>query len=332
MRRVIIYLIFMLISSVHIISYSSDLDIKLPSEIGDFSQESSQQERSMESNSSSNSSQPEDDLEYHWWENECTRIKKYYDKYGKVEGYNGKTAAEVLQILQNEKKSLEDTLVTVEAAKPWDDLIKIAKEETNNATNESTSEEDFMNYTYDQIIDYMNTWSSGTKFPLSEKIRQKWKDTLTNTSSTASDAYARNNLKEYYLYKLDNNNVPPSNDDYKKEYSTGVLGNSDSSAEHTMDDVVQNAQNFLNQGASTIPINGDNLKKGSSTLYNILLSIGIFLAVAIGMYLGVKFMLSTAEDKAKVKEALVPYIAGCVVIFTAFTLWKVAILLLGGIS
>ncbi|MCI8481836.1 MAG: hypothetical protein HFJ27_01800 [Clostridia bacterium] len=52
----------------------------------------------------------------------------------------------------------------------------------------------------------------------------------------------------------------------------------------------------------------------------------------IGMYLGIKFMISSAEDKAKVKEALIPYIAGCVVVFGAFTIWRLVILLLSGLS
>lgn len=113
---------------------------------------------------------------------------------------------------------------------------------------------------------------------------------------------------------------------------SGLLGNADASAAHTPDEIINEANNFLNQGNSNPTIDGGNLKQASSTLYNILLSCGIFLAVAIGLYLGVKFMVSTAEDKAKVKEALIPYIAGCVIIFSAFIIWRVAILLLGGIG
>jgi hypothetical protein len=112
----------------------------------------------------------------------------------------------------------------------------------------------------------------------------------------------------------------------------GLLGKPDTSASHTPDEIIGNAQDFKNIGNATIPINGDNIKEGSSSLYNILLSIGIFLSVAIGLYLGVKFMLANAEDKAKVKEALIPYIAGCIVIFGAFIIWKLAITLLSEID
>ena len=45
----------------------------------------------------------------------------------------------------------------------------------------------------------------------------------------------------------------------------------------------------------------------------------------VGTIIGIQFMLASAEDKAKVKEALVPYIIGCVVIFGAFTIWSIAV-------
>lgn len=111
----------------------------------------------------------------------------------------------------------------------------------------------------------------------------------------------------------------------------GASGNSDAS--HTTDEIIGEAQDFLEQGKKEgETINGDNLKTASHTLYNILLSIGVIAAVIIGAYLGVKFMLASAEDKAKVKESLVPYIAGCIIIFGAFTIWKLAINLLGSID
>ena len=45
----------------------------------------------------------------------------------------------------------------------------------------------------------------------------------------------------------------------------------------------------------------------------------------VGTIIGIQFMIASAEDKAKVKEALVPYIIGCVVIFGAFTIWSIVV-------
>lgn len=63
----------------------------------------------------------------------------------------------------------------------------------------------------------------------------------------------------------------------------------------------------------------------STDLYNTLLAIGIVVAVAVGSVLGIKFMTSSVEGQAKIKELLVPYVAGCIVIFGAFGIWKIAV-------
>lgn len=166
-------------------------------------------------------------------------------------------------------------------------------------------------YTAAQVASYIDTYGVSNE---SEDVIKAWYNTL---KKAGYDEYL-----DALNYQVNDGEEP----------STGVLGNSNASASHTPDEIIGEAQDFINSGNATTTINGDNLTAASSTLYNILLSIGIFLAVAIGMYLGVKFMMSSAEDKAKVKEALIPYIAGCIVIFSAFIIWKLAITLLSGID
>lgn len=62
-----------------------------------------------------------------------------------------------------------------------------------------------------------------------------------------------------------------------------------------------------------------------SILFNSLVTMGVIITVAIGGVLGVKFMTSSAEDKAKVKESMIPYVVGSAVVFGAFTVWKICI-------
>lgn len=86
------------------------------------------------------------------------------------------------------------------------------------------------------------------------------------------------------------------------------------------------AQSFLRaSGGEDVGIDQTKLNDASSDIYNTLTSIGMVISVIVGLVLGIKFMLSNTEEKAKVKEALVPYIVGCVVIFGAFGIWKLII-------
>lgn len=112
--------------------------------------------------------------------------------------------------------------------------------------------------------------------------------------------------------------------------SDAILGDSSVSASHTLAEIITEGKSFIGKGTS--PIDEASLKEASDTFYNILLGIGIALALLIGVYLGIKFMTSTVDDKAKVKEALVPYIAGCVVIFGAFTIWKLVVTIFNGLA
>lgn len=91
-------------------------------------------------------------------------------------------------------------------------------------------------------------------------------------------------------------------------------------------DIISAGDEFLNSGdpADSV-IDETKLSNVSSKIYNILLVCGIGVAVIVGAILGITFIMSSAEGKAKVSETLVPYIVGCVVVFGAFGIWKMAI-------
>lgn len=98
-------------------------------------------------------------------------------------------------------------------------------------------------------------------------------------------------------------------------------------------DIVSEAGEFINVGKNeNSPINENALKTGSSTLYNVLLAIGIAVALIWGLVLGVQFVTGSLEDKADIKKGLIPYIIGCVIIFGAFDIWRLVINLLEPLS
>ena len=90
----------------------------------------------------------------------------------------------------------------------------------------------------------------------------------------------------------------------------------------TVDDVISDADNFLNLGDNTAgKISEENILNTSQLLYNILMVIGIIVAVTWGIILGIKFVTGALGDKAE----LIIYVFGCIVIFGATTIWKLVV-------
>lgn len=99
-----------------------------------------------------------------------------------------------------------------------------------------------------------------------------------------------------------------------------------SHAANGIDDIIKSGDQFISGG--NILLNQQKLNEKQSFIYNSLLTVGIILTVVIGGFLGIKFMIASAEDKAEIKQMLIPYVIGCVVIYGAFGIWKIIITIL----
>ena len=99
----------------------------------------------------------------------------------------------------------------------------------------------------------------------------------------------------------------------------------------SIDGIITGADDFVSDGADSHPININDLKPMSDTIYNVLLVLAVVVAVIIGLAIGIKFMTGSVSEKAQVKETLIPYIAGCVVIFGSFAIWKLVVEILSSI-
>lgn len=95
-------------------------------------------------------------------------------------------------------------------------------------------------------------------------------------------------------------------------------------------DVFSQGEDFIAIGTEST-ISEEDLRTPTSNMFNMLFIIGIGLSVIVGGILGIQFMLASAEDKAKIKESLIPYVIGCAVIFGSFTIWRVVILILNNL-
>lgn len=95
---------------------------------------------------------------------------------------------------------------------------------------------------------------------------------------------------------------------------------------YPLTDIINSGQNFIDEGKNGgSVIDSDQLKQSSDLIYNILLGIGVILSVLVGAILGIKIMWGSVEEQTKAKEALIPYVVGCFVIFGAFGIWKLVV-------
>lgn len=96
-----------------------------------------------------------------------------------------------------------------------------------------------------------------------------------------------------------------------------------------LSDVITGGDGFISAGENANSLTfdkdilQDKLQETSSYVYNILLFIGMAVALIVAGILGIKFMIGSTEEKAQIKDALVPFVIGCVVIFGAFGIWKI---------
>lgn len=98
-----------------------------------------------------------------------------------------------------------------------------------------------------------------------------------------------------------------------------------SDSEGKISDIITGADSFIGAADDDVKIDDTKLKGTSNLIYQILTVLGISIAVIIAGILGIKFMIGSVEEKAQVKDQLVPFIIGCIVIFGAFTIWEVVV-------
>ena len=92
----------------------------------------------------------------------------------------------------------------------------------------------------------------------------------------------------------------------------------------SIDEMITKADGFISS-ATDNPIDSTKLKETSDYIYNTLLVIAVAVSVIVGAWLGVKFMIESAEDKAKIKESMIPFVVGCFIVFGAFGIWKIIV-------
>lgn len=92
----------------------------------------------------------------------------------------------------------------------------------------------------------------------------------------------------------------------------------------SIDDIISGGDDFIDAGktGTHTSFSWEGITNASDMIYNTLLILGVIVAVIVAAVLGIKFITGSVEEKADIKESLIPFIIGCVVIFGAFGIWK----------
>ena len=102
---------------------------------------------------------------------------------------------------------------------------------------------------------------------------------------------------------------------------------------YAIGDVISSAQDFLGEAKTdSFGLKGDVISGAAGDIYNILLGAGIIIIMVIAVFLGVKFIMASAEEKADIKQSMLPFIIGTFVTFAAFGISRIMVNLLSSIE
>lgn len=103
-----------------------------------------------------------------------------------------------------------------------------------------------------------------------------------------------------------------------------IMLNLNTSYASDISNIFTGADDFINAGNGN-GVNATALNNTSNLVYKILVVLGISVAVIMSGILGIRFMMGSTEEKAQVKEQLIPFIIGCIVVFGAFSIWSIVV-------
>ena len=205
-------------------------------------------------------------------------------------------------------------------------LTQISGEEQKD----NLDEEEMMDWSLEEIRDWLNK-NNPDSAGLSTDLRNKWKETID-----ASDYPTEG--KEVLKKIVDGATVSDLYDDAIDEafdtaespiYNYPTKLGSNDNAEESLEEVITDGNRFTSTGE--LKLDPDNLQNFSRTMYNILLAVGVAVAVIVGAIIGIKLMVAPIEERAEAKKLLVPYVAGCVIVFAGFGIWQLVVTILQGI-
>ena len=111
-----------------------------------------------------------------------------------------------------------------------------------------------------------------------------------------------------------------------------VLSGQASMAINGLDDIIKKGDDFVNQGDPNNAIIENNVKETSDSIFAIVVVIGIIVAIIATVIIGMQFVTASVEEKAQLKEKLIPLIVGVAIIFGALGIWRLVVNVLQNVN
>lgn len=92
--------------------------------------------------------------------------------------------------------------------------------------------------------------------------------------------------------------------------------------------IIQDGKGFTSgeiEDKVQISVESEDLQEISNVINNVFLTVAIIAAFISIALMGINFMVQSTEEKAKIKEALIPFCIGAIVSFGAFGIWKIVV-------
>ena len=193
-----------------------------------------------------------------------------------------------------------------------------------------------------QHTDFYNKYYNGRSFTppagtyYSKENEKKYKEAGGDEKFQKSVDESKDSREDYELKDVNKDGASEAIKDKTVEKEDTDVGkvfhqpkNNTAASGGGITDVVNDAEKFVTPDGNTINyIKQDELSNFSDSIFNILFSIGVVVSVIVGLILGIKLMLAPVGERAEAKKLLVPYAIGCAVIFGAFGIWKLVVIIL----
>lgn len=140
-------------------------------------------------------------------------------------------------------------------------------------------------------------------------------------STDGSGAATQSSVSEEQRYR-----TGTSNPNVKGAGETGSSsGTQEGSGDTSGSTIISEGKGFIEKGKSEEKISWDAITKSILPIANVLVAIATVVFVVVGMIMGVKYMISGADEKAGLKQKLIWLIIAMILVYGAVGIYNVVV-------